>query len=648
LSPRDTGYNLCVSGTDSNHLPRREFPFELKRARPGDHLGPYELVREVARGGQGVVFEALHTALGTRVALKILLGSNPRAAGRFSQEAQVLARLNHPNLTLVTDMGQLGGLTFLCMEYLEGESLEEHVKRSGLPNAVWIAETLAPVARALQYCHDHGVVHRDIKPANVVLEAESGRPVVIDFGLIKRDAEAFPLPGDANAEQLSRTGETKGTPAYMAPEQVDPSFGVEGSHSDVYALGATLFFLLTGHAPYEAATAYNIFARLISDAPPPDPAAIRSSGAPALEALCQAALSKTPTERPSSAAAFGAALEASLVEQGRSTSRPWALAALAAAALVTPIALLAGPQEDPLAQSPLSSVESTATTPPAPSTRRPSPGAPAKYPGFSFLRQATFSCGEQTQSLPVYRCEVFARALGLKPGQADPACEFVELPAGRFHMGSPPGEFERRAELEQQHEVSVPAFLIARTEICQAVWAAVMGANPARRRAPRNPVESVSWDDVAGPDGFLARTKIPGVRLPSEAEWEYAARGKSTTPFAFGSSLDPDQANYKSEVSYGRGRVAKWRNGLTPVGSFPPNAFGVHDAHGSVWEWVEDSHGPYATAPVDGSARSEANAVRRVNRGGSWASDPAACRSANRNRLPPKKRSPLLGFRVAR
>jgi hypothetical protein len=277
-----------------------------------ERVGPYKIVREISRGGQGMVCVAVHAALGHRVALKVLLDSG--GAPRFRQEGQILIRLDHPNVIRVSDLGEERGRHYLAMEFVEGSDLKRHVLDQGIPPWTWTVGILAKVADALEACHQAGVVHRDVKPANVLLEAKTQRPVVVDFGLVGRDANHF-----QSVERVqSLDGEIKGTPGFMSPEQADAGSSPVGPLSDVYSLGATLYFLLTGMAPFRGATPMNVVMRVLRD-PPPDPRDERPNTPPALAELCLAAMAKDPGDRPASAAAFAEALRAIHVEGPRSS-----------------------------------------------------------------------------------------------------------------------------------------------------------------------------------------------------------------------------------------------------------------------------------------------------------------------------------------
>lgn len=276
----------------------------------GKRFGPYRILEEVARGGQGVVMKARHEQLGTLVALKMLIGQTPKRLALFRQEAKVLAELKHPHLLKVTDLGEQNQIAFLAMEFIEGDDLDRIVSRHGVPDFDWTGQVLSQVADALEYCHGRGVIHRDLKPANVLIEKDTGRAVLVDFGLIKRDPEQMRLSSLEGNSFLTKTGELKGTPKYMAPEQAHGSkFGQVTAQTDVYALGSTLYYLLTGEAPFEGISMVSVIANVIG-ADPPDPRKVNPEVPAALARLCQRALAKKAEHRPASAAEFAKALRA--------------------------------------------------------------------------------------------------------------------------------------------------------------------------------------------------------------------------------------------------------------------------------------------------------------------------------------------------
>ena len=218
---------------------------------------------------------------------------------------------------------------------------------------------------------------------------------------------------------------------------------------------------------------------------------------------------------------------------------------------------------------------------------------------------------------------------------------------GRFLMGSPPGEAQR-GSAETLHEVTLSrGFWLADTTCTQAFWLAVSPANPSHFQAQaNNPVENVAWHDA---QRFIAELnrRLPGLpaRLPTEAEWEYACRAGTTTPFSFGEQVTPAQVNYHGDHPYADGLGGLHRQGTVPAGSLPANPWGLYEMHGNVWEWCADWYAEYPTE-VQIDPRGPSFGKMRVLRGGTW-SDPARyARSATRSRIEPAYRPRSTGFRI--
>jgi formylglycine-generating enzyme required for sulfatase activity len=236
--------------------------------------------------------------------------------------------------------------------------------------------------------------------------------------------------------------------------------------------------------------------------------------------------------------------------------------------------------------------------------------------------------------------------------------EMVHIPGGTFMMGAPDNGPETYSDEKPQHRVAVPEFWMGKFPITQAQYQAIMGKNPSEFKGDNRPVEQVSWHDAVEFCQKLSAQTGKQYRLPSEAEWEYACRAGTTTPFHFGQTITTDLANYcgqdreingrKYPGNYGAGPKGIYREQTTEVGSFPANAFGLKDMHGHVWEWCSDYwHDNYNGAPSDGSAWiTGGDDSRRMLRGGSWDLNPRYCRSAIRNRDNPDLGYSLNGFRV--
>jgi formylglycine-generating enzyme required for sulfatase activity len=239
------------------------------------------------------------------------------------------------------------------------------------------------------------------------------------------------------------------------------------------------------------------------------------------------------------------------------------------------------------------------------------------------------------------------------------ALNMVKIPAGSFLMGSPEDEPERSVAEGPQHDVTLGAFFMAQTPITQAQWRAVAGwqkvgrdlqPDPSYFKGANRPVEKVSWFDALEFCRRLNQRTGQRYGLPSEAQWEYACRAGSTTPFHFGATLTPELANYDGNHVYGNGPKGTYRKQTSDVASFPANGWGLHDLHGNVWEWCEDHwHDRYNFAPGDDQPwliPAAADDELRLLRGGSWYNFPRSCRSAYRGRLRPDNAYYHVGFRV--
>ncbi len=218
----------------------------------------------------------------------------------------------------------------------------------------------------------------------------------------------------------------------------------------------------------------------------------------------------------------------------------------------------------------------------------------------------------------------------------------VRIPGGSFLMGSPYDEAQSRQDERPRHRVILSPFLIAKCEVRQVAWVTIMGGNPSTNRGHALPVEGVSWEDC---QTFCERT---GLSLPTEAQWEYACRAGTTGPFYHGETITTDQVNHDGRESHSPTVQDRYRARTVPVGSFPPNAWGLHDFHGNASEWCLDVYDDYCfPATVERDPVVLKGSRERVARGGSWFSYGTACRSAYRISDDPGKRTPYRGFRPA-
>jgi serine/threonine protein kinase len=303
LSPGSGEGNITPSGPDRNAKRKdagsasdrggSEPVVKAVSSLVGEIFDDLELLAEIGRGGMGVVYKARQKSLDRLVAVKLLLAehfAHPLQLARFQAEARAAACLAHPNIVQVYQIGECRFGHYFTMEYIDGQSLETLVKRSKIKIPSASALTLK-LARAVHYAHAKGIVHRDLKPANIVVD-RALRPVIMDFGI----AKFLKQPSS-----LTQQGVLMGTPAYMAPEQTGETPDQVGPLADVYALGAILYNLLTGHAPFEDETALRTVLKVIGPEPPRAVRDWNPEVPERLERICLKCLRKRPQERYSSA-----------------------------------------------------------------------------------------------------------------------------------------------------------------------------------------------------------------------------------------------------------------------------------------------------------------------------------------------------------
>ncbi len=282
-----------------------ETPDDVRQAArdPANRFGKFVLLEALGRGGMGFVHRAWDTILHRPVALKFIREANVEDTQRFQREAQLAARLNHPHIVPIHEIGERDGRPYLAMEFVDGVTLEDAAL--SIPDAVRV---FAQVARAIDFAHRQGILHRDLKPGNVMIDGE-GRPYVMDFGLARS------LRSQSN---LTLPGQLVGTPAYMSPEQATCDPATLDARADVYSLGASLYGVLTGRPPHEGASPLDVIRRVVDEEPVP-PRRIERSIPIDLEAIVLRAMARDRSERHASAAELAEDLEGFL--QGRPITR---------------------------------------------------------------------------------------------------------------------------------------------------------------------------------------------------------------------------------------------------------------------------------------------------------------------------------------
>lgn len=593
-----------------------------KPNRIGDTIGNYEILRLLGEGNMGQVVLASHKQMKREVALKFIspeLLASSAARTRFQREIETTAKLQHPNLVIAHDAGEVDGQHFLVMEYVQGVDLRSKVKQSGPLDIATAMQCTAEAARGLHHAHEKGIVHRDVKPGNIMLGSDNAAKVT-DLGLA-RFSDA-----DPNAVEVSQTGLVIGTSAFMSPEQCAGSRDLD-FRTDIYSLGCTLFYLLTGRNVYPADSTLQML-RAHAEEPIPSVREIRPECPVGLENLLSCMLSKRAQDRPKSMANVSEKLDELLKD-----------------------------------------VESTPTL--VPSARLTN-----RFPMFLLL------AGTITIFLAIYLLGGFSgnldqttqNSLGL--GGSGPFAvdiEMQKIPAGKFMMGASDGDEDASTNEMPQHQVQLTNdFLLSKFEVTSSQFNEVMNASKipngiefvdqTERPAGAIPISGITWFEairfcnqlsilqglqpyykIHGADETVSIQRgSDGFRLPTEAEWEYACRAGTQTPWYFGDSADNiNDFAWHSVNSNGQAQA---------VGKKAPNAFGLHDMLGNVPEWCWDrfDEGYYLRSEAvnpPGSTKGD----QRVFRGGGVDNRAAQLRSSTRNPLGMRYGfSNGVGIRIAR
>jgi formylglycine-generating enzyme required for sulfatase activity/tRNA A-37 threonylcarbamoyl transferase component Bud32 len=651
-------------------------------------LGSFTIVSELGAGAMGRVYEGRDEVLGRSVALKVVASQHVSSAvvlQRLEREARAGARIAHPNVTRLYDLVRVDGRTILVLELVPGGSLADRLRARGPIPWAEAARLGAGIARGLAAVHAAGLVHRDVKPANVLLD-EHGEPKLSDLGLVRRSREAT-----GASAALTNEGEVVGTFAYMAPEQAGSGDAIDG-RADLYGLGCTLYALLTGRPPFDGRGFELVKAHLLERPRPPRDVAQIELPEP-FEALVLRLLEKDPAARGPGASEVAAELDAIAggVPRAPARSRLWiavvvvVLVAIAGGSLalgrrspppepprVDPFARLEwtrGAVSDAQLDEAATALEAAAREPGAPpwvatratelrASRDLARGlAAAKTPDerhallAAFVRdnpshpdvgralgrleeekRAMEKSGWFGEPLPRHLLRGRERPIYLWM-TADVQLEVVYVPPGRYLLGIAK---DQRRPLGP-HELK--GYYIGRTEVTWGEFEAFCAVT--KRDVPprpsfweriesreRHPVVHVRWTDATE---FCAWA---GVRLPSEQEWEAAARGTDGRAFPWGPRWEAGRANScdrscpRDATVNGqpltKRRETRYDDGFpytAPVGSFPRGASpcGALDMGGNVWEWCQDAP---EFIPGEGL---------HVIRGGSWADGAAATNASYYN-----------------
>lgn len=609
---------------------------------PGDNLqgGKYRIEKVLGQGGFGITYLAIQGGLERTVAIKeffmreaccracdsrgVTLGTEgnretvDRYRQKFLKEARSIARLNHPHIVRIIDVFEENGTAYYVMEYVAGGSLSDRVGRQGALSEPEATRYIRQVADALTYIHTQRMTHLDVKPANIML-TDKDEVVLIDFGLAKQY-------DSATGHQTSSTpvGISEG---YAPLEQyMQGGVGEFSPETDVYALGATYYKLLTGQTPPSASS-------VNEDGLPLEPLKSRGVTPQVITAITHA-MEGRRRDRPKTVAEFLAEFDG--VAGQAANPKPRTDTSHEASGSGDGDTTLKKKIPAPQPKSPARPVVSRKTMMVAAAVL----AAVLVVGGIVVAISQAWPSGEtatETQDKPAFVAKKITKDSEMFfVGDVNFTMRYIE--GGSFDMGAT-AEMDTvgfsLAEEKPVHKVYVESFAIGVFEVTQELWQAVMGTNPSSTKSAYCPVESVSWNDC---QEFIQKLNaITGkqFRLPTEAEWEYAARGGK---YAKG---------YRYSGSNNLGEVGSFYHGSWPAwASRKPNELRLYDMSGSVNELCSDYMGDYSAeeqvcpvGPVSGS--------ERVMRGGSFGDEPINCRISARFGIAPDKRASNIGLRLA-
>ncbi len=631
----------------------------------------YEILSCLGEGGMGVVFKARDHETKEIVALKVLkqeIATSPTLMEAFRNELRVARKITHRNVCRIFDFTRTDEVAFISMEFVQGETLRQVLNRFGalgFRKGLKIADQMCD---GLREAHAQGIVHRDLKPDNFMID-EAGNVKLMDFGLAHLVREKSTVAA--------------GTPSYMAPEQTQGE--PFDQRADIYSLGLVLFEIFTGSPAFRGDTPMLVALKQVQEQPP-DPREIDDMLPEHVGAAILRCLEKDPEKRFQSVDALQAALRqhakitstyrlmwralikvaalailttgfvAGVLMFNRKTESEAEVAAFRLAQSVDTLDSweqflkthhdgdLASAARDRVARVRLREVEKTKAAAAAEKAITP---APIVVPAETPRQTPPAAPPQQVAKEPPQQVAKESKTVEKEPREDWTALvDMARIPGGVFSMGNDAG----RKDEKPAHQVRVNGFRMSRTEISNRQYRVFLEqtghARPkdpsfAKRYLmdyPDLPVVNVSYQDALDFCAWFSRKYGVATRLPTEAEWEYAALG--------GKTADPLTSKSPKELARYRGNSP---TGVQTVGknAFPANGFGLYNMSGNVWEWVSDFYSKdyYQIAPLTNPS-GPASGAKRVVRGGSWADDEIELWSYRRASRDPNDRSEQIGFRI--
>lgn len=624
--------------------------------------GKYKIVRHISSGGFGNTYEGVHTMMDTRVAIKeffpkmfcnrdentshitVATQNNrelvEKLRKKFIEEAKAIFKMNHPNIVKVHDIFEENGTAYYVMDYIDGKSLGDIVKQRGpLPEAEAVGY-IRQVADALKYVHFLNRLHLDIKPGNVMVDA-NGHAMLIDFGASKH----YDMESGENTSTLMGVN-TKG---YTPVEQSTQSFTKFSPATDIYALGATLYKLLTGITPPDANL---LMAKEETLAPLPS-CISKSTHNAVLKAM-----TLIRADRPQTIDVFLGLLdsktvynsddEATVCEEAEKVRQAEEKRRLAEEQKLKEDEARRAAEEE--ARRKAEEEQKRKAEEQKRNTAKKSSSKNAwlwivigviAVVGIIIGVNSNGNSSDSVNSKQSGGAIQSRNNVSYSNGVLNVdgvTYDMVKVKAGTFTMGATSEMKDPYSFEKPTHQVTLTNdYYIGKTEVTQALWKAVMGNSPSYFKGDNLPVESVSWNDCQKFISKLNSMTGQNFRLPTEAEWEFAARGGNNSN------------HYQYSGSNKLGDVA-WYEGNSGdkthvVATKQPNELGLYDMSGNVYEWCSDWFGNYSSSSLTNPTGPNSGSGR-VNRGGSWVNDAGLCRSSFRSGSTPGYSSRNLGLRL--
>ncbi len=548
----------------------------------------YRVQCQLGRGGFGVTYEINEVRTNQAKVLKVLINNDPKAVELFKQEADVLSQLHHSGIPNVELDAYFEYYPYNSQNPIHCLVMEKVVGED--LEKYMQKRGLRPINQttAIEWLKDLIIILEQVHNKNFFHRDIKPPNIMLRSESAELVLIDFGTVRKVTSTVFKQQGGVTGiiSAGYTPSEQINHNAVPQ---SDFFALGRTFVYLLTGKEPLDPIMydSYNERLNWRNHAPQ-----ISSMLADLLDDMMQ----RLYKDRPQNSHE-----------------------------ILQRIAAIEKALQSPKPQPP-----------------KPQPPIPANnLKTFSFEVVTTDARGNITNRRNA-SAKYFTEDLG-----NGVTLEMVEIPGGTFIMGSPENEAERYSNEGPQHQVTVPSFYMGKYELTQVQYQAIIGTNPSKFKGDNRPVERVSWNNAVEFCKKLSQKTGKKYRLPSEAEWEYACRAGTTTPFCFGESITPDLVNYNGNYTYASAPKGKYRQQTTDVGTFPPNSFGLYDMHGNVWEWCQDDYkNDYINAPTDGSALTSPSRIGKLLRGGSWNDLPVYCRSAFRFHYALDNVDYNIGFRV--